>query len=92
MKKRLIALVLLVVLALGVFTACGNKSGAITAEQAMAAAFQDAGVSADDASNVHVHVMDKDGIPCYSIHFSAGGKEHSVLISAADGSVVGYGH
>lgn len=92
MKKRLISFILIMVLALGIFTACGNKSGAITAEQAQAAAFADAGVSAKDASDVHVHVMDKDGIPCYSIHFSAGGKEYSVLISAADGSVVGYGH
>ena len=92
MKKRLIAFVLLIVLALGVFTACGNKGGAITAEEAQAAAFKDAGVSAEDASNIHVHVMDKNGIPCYSIHFDAGGQEYSVLISAADGSVVGYGH
>ena len=91
MKKRILSILLLTVLILSLFTACG-KSGAITAEEAQKAAFADAGVSASEATDVHVHVMDKDGIPCYSIHFSAGGNAYSVLISAADGSVVGYGH
>lgn len=92
MKKRLISIVLLTLLALSLFSACGKQNEPITAEQAQAAAFADAGVSANEASDVHVHIMEKDGIPCYSIHFSAAGKDYSVLISAADGSVVGYGH
>ena len=92
MKKRLIAFTLILVLALGLFTACGKKSGAVTTEQALAAAFADAGVSAAEAGEPHVHLTEKNGVPCYSIHFTANGQEYSILISAADGSVVGYGH
>ena len=92
MKKTLIACFLLAVLSFSLLTACGKSNSAITPEEAQQVAFADAGVTADQASDIHVHIMDKNGIPCYSVHFSANGKDYSVLIHAGDGSIVGYGH
>ena len=92
MNKSLIACILLVFLSFSLLTACGKSNGAITPEEAQQAAFADAGVTADQASAIHVHIMDKDGIPCYSVHFSANGRDYSVLIHAGDGSIVGYDH
>lgn len=92
MKKRTLALLLCLTLLLGVLAGCGNDSDIITQEQAMEVALKDAGVSADQISDTHIHIMEQNGEPCYSIHFNVGSTAYSFMISVSTGKIVGYGH
>lgn len=87
MKIRMIALVLILVLTLGMLAACGKK-GPVTQEEAQKIALKEAGLTASEVTDVHTHVTTVDGIPCYSIHITTADGEQSVVISAADGTVI----
>ena len=87
MKLRLIALVLVAVLMLGIFTACG-KSGAITEAQAQKIALEAAELTEDEVSDVHTHVTTIDGIPCYSVHITSDRGEFSLVINASTGEIM----
>ena len=90
MKKRVLSLLALVTLLLGVFTACG-KNDVLTPEQAQKIAVEDAGFTVKQATDVHTHIVTEEGVPCFSVHFSAGGKDFSYVISAADGTILSGG-
>lgn len=85
MKKRMIALVLLAVFALGI-AAC-DKNSALTTEEAQEVALEHLGINEEDAS-VHAHVTSENGIPCYSIHVSTADGDHTVVIHAGTGEVL----
>ena len=87
MKKRIVALLLLVVLALGIFTAC-NKSSALTSEQAQKAALEHLGISQKDATDIHTHVTTENGIPCYSFHIATADGGYTVVVHAGTGEVL----
>jgi len=82
MKKRLFALLFVVVLVLSL-VACGNR--AISAQKAQQIAAKDAGVKVADAEGMHTHVETAaDGTPYYNIHFSAAdGTPYNYQISAS---------
>lgn len=89
MKKRLFALMLVLVLALSVFAACGKKKGAITQEEAQEIAITHAGLSADQVQDAHIHTSSQQGIPCYSVHITkTDGSDFSILINAATGEII----
>lgn len=91
MKKRILSLLVLVALLLGVFTACGSKNDVLTPEQAQKIAVEDAGFTVKQATDVHTHIVTEEGVPCFSVHFSANGKDFSYVISAADGTILSGG-
>jgi len=81
-------MLLLVALLLSVFTACANKADIVTPEQAQKIALEQAGLTDDGTASIHTHIGDHNGIPCYSVHITAGDKEFSFMISAADGQIL----
>ena len=89
MKKRILTLVIVLAMTLSLFAACSSKSGVITSEQAQKIALKEAGLSASQVDDVHVHGYTYEGIPCYQIHITDGNKEYTYYISAADGAVLG---
>lgn len=91
MKKRILVCLILTALLLSLFTACGSKNDVLTAEQAQKIAVEHAGFDVNQAADVHTHIVTEDGIPCFSVHFSAGGKDFSYVISAADGEIISGG-
>jgi uncharacterized membrane protein YkoI len=92
MKKRLIALFLLVALALSVMAGCGSsKSDVVTQEQAQQIAIEEIGISQNQVTDAHIHVTMQDGIPCYSVHLTTAAGEYSVLIHAGTGEVLNTG-
>ena len=91
MKKQVILCLVLAALLLPILAGCGSGPDAITGEQAQKIAVEDAGFDVKQATNVHTHFVTEDGIPCFSVHFSAGGKDFSYVISAADGTVLSGG-
>lgn len=90
MKKRIIALVALMALALSLFAACAKKDdkGHITAEQAQKIALETVGVSKKDKYEVHTHVEEIDGKPCFTVHVVLMYWEHAVVIDAITGEVL----
>lgn len=87
MKKRIFALLLVAIMAVSLFAACG-KSDAITQEKAQKIALEHAGLTANQAEDVHVHVTSDNGIPCYSVHITTAEGDFSVIINAANGEVI----
>ncbi len=87
MKKRILALLILSVMLLGMLAGCGND-GPITQEQAQKIALEHAGLKEKDASDVHTHIVEENGIPCYSIHITTATGELSVVINATTGEVI----
>lgn len=88
MKKRLFAFIMLAVLLLGMLTACGKKSP-VTGDEAQKIALEYAGLKEKDVADVHTHIIDQNGIPCYSIHITTADGEVSVIINASTGEVIG---
>lgn len=87
MRKRIIALFLIAIVLLGLLAACGKK-GPVTQEQAQKIALEHAGLTTKDISDVHTHIVDQNGIPCYSIHITTDDGDFSVVINATTGEVI----
>ncbi len=81
MKKRLIAVLTLLCLCVGLLAACDDNK-VITQEKAKEIALQDAGLKENDVEDVHIHVVEENGTPCYNIHFTVNGVSMSYNISA----------
>ena len=79
MKKRMIATILLIVLALGL-VACGKKDTTVTTAEVQKIALQELGTTAAEAGHTHVEVSQYEGTACYMVHVTVGGQEHYVYI------------
>ena len=86
MKKRIVALVLAVLMALTMFAACG-KSDVLSEKEAQKRALEFLGISKKDVTDIHTHIASGD-TPGYSFHITCGDEEYSVLIDAVTGEVV----
>lgn len=91
MKKRIITILVLAALLLGIFTACDNGTDVLTSEQAQAIALEQAGLTKDQATDIHTHIVTENGIPCYNVHISSTEGDYTYLIAAADGTVISGG-
>ena len=81
MKKRIVAILLLIVLSVTLFAACGKKNSTVTTQEAQKIALKEIGKSAAEVDDVHVHATQYDGAPCYQIHITAGEEAYYVYIS-----------
>lgn len=86
MNKQIVALVLTVVLALTLFTACGEKK-AVTEAEAQKIAIEHLGVAESEITDIHTHVSTQDNAPGYSFHITCGEQEYTVFVDAATGEV-----
>ena len=93
MKKRIVKSMLAMTLAMSMILAgCGSKkSDVLTAEQAQAIALEQAGLTKDQAGDVHTHIVTENDIPCFSVHISSSAGDYSYVISATDGTVISGG-
>lgn len=87
--KRLIAIVLLLVLAVSLFAGCGKKF--LTSDDAQKVALKDLGIAEKDAENIHIHVGESAQGPAYSIHIEYQGQTHEYVILAATGEILSTG-
>ena len=88
MKKNVIAIMLLVVFSLSLLAGCSQKIKVVTSDEAQKIALEQAGISADQAEDIHTHIVTEQGLTCYSIHITAGDNAYSFIISAADGAIL----
>lgn len=87
MKKRVFAILTVAVILLGLLTACGKK-GPVTGDEAQKIALEHAKLNEKDVTDVHTHIIDQNGIPCYSIHITTAAGDFSVIINASTGEVM----
>ena len=79
MKKRIFAIIALLVLVLTLFAAC-KKSKSITSQQAQNIALKAANLTAAQVDDVHVHAATYDGVACFQIHITVGETEYTFYI------------
>lgn len=86
MKKRIFALITAAIMMMSLLAACSD--GPITEAKAQKIAMEHAGLSQKDVMDVHTHIVDENGIPCYSIHITTATEDFSVVINATTGEVI----
>ena len=84
MKKRILSLIVLTCMLLTLLAAC---SGEITPEKAQKIVLKDLGVSANQAE-MHVHVGEHEGMPCYSIYATVDGHTWEYLVDSQTGEIL----
>ena len=89
MKKRIFAMILSALLCISLLAACGG--GAVTAEKAQKIALDYAGLKASQVSDIHTHVIEQEGAPCFQVHMTTDSGEVTIVIDAATGEVIGNG-
>ena len=89
MKKRIFALLMVSIMLMGLLCACGSSSKVLTSEEAQKIALEQAGLTADQVTEVHTHVVTENGVPCYSVHITTADGDFSVVINAGTGEVIG---
>ena len=70
--------------------ACGSGK-ALSQDQAVKVALTDAGYTEKQVSDVHIHVTEVDGTPCYNVHFTVDGVSLSYNIHATTGEILSSG-
>lgn len=89
MKKRIFTVIAVLLLCFSLLAACGSK--AITADKAQKIALDHAGLKASQVSDIHTHVIEQEGVPCFQVHMSTENGDVTVVIDAATGEVIGNG-
>jgi uncharacterized membrane protein YkoI len=89
MKKRIFALLTVLCLCLGLLAACGSNDP-ISQDKAVKIALKDAGYSESQVSDIHVHIIEENGTPCYNVHFTVDGASLSYNI-AVNGDILSAG-
>lgn len=85
MKKRIIAILAISCMLLALLTACGSDG--ITPEKAEKIVLKELGVSASEVE-VHVHVGEHDGLPCYSVYVTMDGETLAYLVDSNTGEIL----
>jgi len=91
MKKSVIALLLLAVLALGLLTAC-TETKMLTEEEAKKVALDAVGLTEADVDQIDVHSTQMTDTVAYSIYFSHDGENYSFVIDGKTGLIVQQGN
>ena len=87
--KKLIATFLTLILCLSLLVAC--STGPVNAEKAQKIALDHAGLKASQVSDIHTHVIEQEGVPCFQIHMTTENGEITVVVNASNGEVIGNG-
>lgn len=88
MKKRIFALLMVSVMLMGLLCACGSSAKVLTSEEAQKIALEQAGVTADQVTDIHTHIVTEEGVPCYSVHITTLEGEFSIVINAGTGEII----
>ena len=89
MKRRIFAIFTALVLCVSLLAAC--SSGPINAEKAQKIALDFAGLKSSQVSDIHTHVIEQEGIPCFQIHMTTESGDITVVVDASTGEVIGNG-
>lgn len=85
--KKFLAFLLAALLVGALLAGCGD-GGVVTEEQAKKLALQETGLKESHVDDMHIHMVEENGLPCYSVHITAGDREVSVIIDIASGEII----
>lgn len=88
MTKRMTALFLILAMLAAVLCGCGSKSSIISVEEAQKIALAYAGITADEAGEIHVHAATHDNTPCYGIYITVNSTPYEYMIAAQTGEIL----
>lgn len=89
MKKRIFTIITSLLLCASLLVACG--SGPVTAEKAQKIGLEAAGLTESQVTDIHTHVIEQNGAPCFQIHMTTENGDVTVVVDAATGEVIGNG-
>jgi hypothetical protein len=89
MKQRITAIFLLACLTLTLLAGCNSK--ALSDEDAKKIAMEHMGVTAEQVSNVDVHMTTHEGAACYSVYITIGTEQMEYVIHGKTGEILHYG-
>lgn len=89
MKKQILTVMLSLLLCVSLLVACGG--GPVNAEKAQSIALDYAGLKESQVSDIHTHVIEQEGIPCFQIHMTTESGDITVVVDASTGEVIGNG-
>ena len=87
--KRIFAVFAVLILCLSLLVAC--STGPVNADKAQKIALDHAGLKASQVSDIHTHIIEQEGVPCFQIHMTTADGEVTVVIDASTGEVIGNG-
>ena len=65
-----------------------NANKTLGMDKGVNIALNDAGLRAEDVSNLSAHYDTEDGVPVYEVKFTAGGFSYEYQIKASDGTII----
>ena len=83
--KKLITMILALLMCLSLLVACND--GSVTAEEAQKIALEYSDLKASDVYDIHTHIIDQNGSPCYQTYMTTEKGKITVVIGAASGVV-----
>lgn len=87
MTKRMIAILLLTCMALALLAAC-DSTGAIDDQKATKIALKDMGITEEQASEIHCHVGEQDGVAGYNVYITYNGEQTAYFIHGKTGEIL----
>ena len=88
--KKFVSIFVAALLLVSLLAGC-QKSDTISVEAAQKVVLQDLGVTADQVQ-LHVHVGEYEGKPCYSIYVTVNGENLEYLIDSHSGEILAVNH
>ena len=85
--KKILAFLLAALLVGVLLVGCGND-GIVTEEQAKKIALKEVGLKESQVDDIHIHMVEENGLPCYSVHITTPDTEMSVVIDIASGEII----
>ena len=87
MTKRVIAILLLTCMALALLAAC-DTTGAIDDKKATQIALKDMGITEAQASEIHAHVGEQDGVAGFNVYITYNGEQMAYFIHGKTGEIL----
>ena len=88
MIKRILSVLLVAMLLVGLLSACGEKGGALTVEEAKALVLKDLNIKASDADSVDLHMTTEGGAACYVVYVSCDGEHWQYTVNSLTGEIL----
>ena len=89
MLKRIAAIVLLVMMTLGLMTACTEEKEPISQAEAVAIVMEDLGIDNSDNPSIHVHEGEYKDKPCFNVYVTVGEISKTYVIAVNGGDIIG---
>ena len=90
MKQRVFAIMAVAVLLVSLLGACKKDDGVIDQEEALQIVLEETGLTEAQA-HPHVHVATIEGVACWNVYVTVGGKQMQYVVHGITGEILSVG-